>query len=190
MILFPGPDPAYKPAEEEGTWVKAHMENGATLMTVCTGAFWAGRMGLYEGRRVTGPRALLPALRKEFPGAEWVDGRWTVDMPSQNGNGKEGGGYGADSGQGRYAKRVGTGEVWSSGGITNGLDMVAAYLRGVFPGPLAETVCAFAEVGDRGMGYGQGKVGMYGWFGWLVVRAWIGGLFGGKGGEKEVEKMK
>ena len=41
------------------------------------------------------------------------------------------------------------------GGITNGNDMVAAYLRQskVFPRPVVELACSMADVGDRGEKY-------------------------------------
>jgi hypothetical protein len=39
------------------------------------------------------------------------------------------------------------------GGITNGIDLVAAYLKATFPTPVAEIVCSMAEVGDRPLKY-------------------------------------
>ena len=58
-------------------------------------------------------------------------------------------------------------------GITNGQDMVAAYIRDKWPGPTAETVLAMAEVGDRGQEYGSSKAGDNAWWLWTVVRAWM-----------------
>jgi hypothetical protein len=60
----------------------------------------------------------------------------------------------------------------ATGGITNGLDMVAAYLREKYPGPLSDTVCMLADVGDRGQEYGTGKVKINGMWLWAIVRAW------------------
>lgn len=40
-----------------------------------------------------------------------------------------------------------------TGGVTNGQDMVAAYIRAKWPGPTAETVLAVADVSDRGDEY-------------------------------------
>jgi hypothetical protein len=59
-----------------------------------------------------------------------------------------------------------------TGGITNGLDMVAAYLREKYPGPLSDTVCMLADVGDRGQEYRTGKVVSNGLWLWAIVRAW------------------
>ena len=43
------------------------------------------------------------------------------------------------------------------GGVTNGQDMVAAYIRSKWPGPTAETALAIADVGDRSQEYGSTK---------------------------------
>ena len=45
-------------------------------------------------------------------------------------------------------------EVWTSGAVTNGTDMIAAYIKEKFPPPLATFVCAGADVGDRAREYG------------------------------------
>jgi hypothetical protein len=39
------------------------------------------------------------------------------------------------------------------GTITNGNDMIAAFLKQLYPGPLSTTVCAIADVGDRGQDF-------------------------------------
>ena len=58
------------------------------------------------------------------------------------------------------------------GGITNGQDMVAAYVREKWPGPLSDTVCAMADVGDREVEYKNGTVKENSWWLWLILRAW------------------
>jgi hypothetical protein len=40
-----------------------------------------------------------------------------------------------------------------TGTITNGNDMIAAFLKQLYPGPLSKTVCAIADVGDRGQDF-------------------------------------
>ena len=42
-------------------------------------------------------------------------------------------------------------------GITNGHDMVAAYIRDKWPGPTAEAMLGMAEVGERLQEYGSSK---------------------------------
>lgn len=79
ILLIPGPDPAAVPSESVKAFVKRHVEEGTTVMTVCTGVFVAGYAGVLDGRRATGPRALLPELRRKFPRAKWEDRRWVSD---------------------------------------------------------------------------------------------------------------
>ena len=84
-------------------------------------------------------------LRKLFPRAQWTDDRrWIVD----------------DSGR-----------LWTAGGITNGLDMVAGYMRQKFSPELADLVCSIAEVDDRPAAYEQSKAGLGMSFRWILVRA-------------------
>ena len=79
ILLVPGPDPSAVPSEAVKEFVKRHAEQGTTVMTVCTGGFVAGHAGILQGKRATGPRALLPELRKKFPEAKWEDRRWVSD---------------------------------------------------------------------------------------------------------------
>lgn len=51
--------------------------------------------------------------------------------------------------------------------------MVAAYLREKWAGPLGETVCAMAEVGDRGGEYPNGNARENAWWVWQMLKAWI-----------------
>ena len=39
------------------------------------------------------------------------------------------------------------------GTVTNGNDMIAAFLKQLYPGPLSKTVCSIADVGDRGQDF-------------------------------------
>ena len=62
-----------------------------------------------------------------------------------------------------------------TGGVTNGLDMVAAYLKEKYPGSLSDTVCALADVGDRGQEYTTGAVTEKSRWIWNILRAWMKG---------------
>jgi len=53
--------------------------------------------------------------------------------------------------------------------------MVAAYLREKYPDSLSDTVCALADVGDRGQDYKTGKVREMSWWLWNIGRAWMAG---------------
>ena len=54
--------------------------------------------------------------------------------------------------------------------------MVAAYIRERWGGPLAETVCAMADVGDRGAEYPNGTAKENAWWVWQILKAWVRGL--------------
>lgn len=57
------------------------------------------------------------------------------------------------------------------GGITNGQEMVAAYLRDTLPGPVTEAVIVMADVGDKGINYTKNKTSETVWWLWQILRA-------------------
>lgn len=80
ILLIPGPDPwAYEPSGAVDGFIRGHFESGTDVLTVCTGAYPAAYAGIFNGRKVTGPRALVPELKKKFPEAKWEDKRWVSD---------------------------------------------------------------------------------------------------------------
>lgn len=86
ILLVPGPDPAAVFDEEVLGFVRAHAgwkgEGGekTDVLSVCTGCFVLGQSGVLNGRTASGPRPIVPRLRKEFPDARWVDDkRWVKD---------------------------------------------------------------------------------------------------------------
>ena len=102
-------------------------------------------------------------LRSQYPQVKWTETRYSHDS-SPNG-----------------------GHIWSSGGITNGMDMTATYMRTKLPAALVDTVLMLADVDVRSQEYGQGKIAWTVGVIWLVVRAWFSGLWkGGKGKEKGI----
>ncbi|KAF2654457.1 class I glutamine amidotransferase-like protein [Lophiostoma macrostomum CBS 122681] len=158
ILLIPGPLPDLPILEVVCEFVRQHVGAGVDLLTVCTGVFVAAQAGVLDGRRATGPRGVVGVLRERFGSVVWVDRRWVRD---------------------------GEGGVWTSGGITNGMDMVATYLRYRFPGALSDTVIKMAEVEIRPEQYEQRKPVFMASFVWLVFKAWVAGLVrGGKSKEK------
>lgn len=80
ILLIPGPDPwAYEPSGAVDGFIRGHFEGGTDVLVVCTGAYPAAYAGIFKGRKVTGPRALVPELKKKFPEAKWEDKRWVSD---------------------------------------------------------------------------------------------------------------
>lgn len=129
VVLVPGPDPWTAWDEDALLWLRQQgAAPGTDILSVCTGIYLCAAAELVDGRRVCGPRGFQAELRDKYPKAEFVGDkfRWARD-----------------------------GNFWSSGGVTNGNDLVAAYLResGRFPGPVAEFACEVTEVGDRPQNY-------------------------------------
>lgn len=73
---------------------------------------------------------LLPLLQAQHPETHWEEKRWVRD-----------------------------GDLWTSGGVTNGLDMMAAFMRERWPEKrqLIECMLEIADVGGRGQEYAGGE---------------------------------
>lgn len=118
------------------TFIREKFAEAQVVLSICTGIFPLARSGVLTGRHVTATRMFLPALRAEFPDVTFVKRRWEHDI----GNGGDGG----------KAKKT---ELWSSGGIVNGNDMVNAYLKAKFPPEVSKVVVEVAEVAERPQDY-------------------------------------
>jgi putative intracellular protease/amidase len=91
ILLIPGPDPGQVHEKSTLDFVKSHAKHGTTILIVCTGCFVAAEAGILNRRSASGPRALVPSLRKKYTAVDWDDQR-------------------------RFVKDItGPGEVWSSG---------------------------------------------------------------------------
>jgi hypothetical protein len=73
----------------------------------------------------------------------------------------------------------------AQGGITNGHEMVAAYIRENFPGPAAEAALAMADVGDKGSEYTNSRSGETFWWLWQILKA----MTVGNGKSKKLSKL-
>lgn len=60
-------------------WVKTSADDADHVLTVCTGAFIAGKLGLLDGHDVTTWYAAVPDLTKQFPNARVQPGRRFID---------------------------------------------------------------------------------------------------------------
>lgn len=79
-LLIPGPDPNLMLDEAYLDFLRAHEKAGQTdILVICTGSYPAGYAGLLNGKRVSGPRGLLPDLKKKFPEARYVERRYETD---------------------------------------------------------------------------------------------------------------
>ncbi|KAI1420618.1 class I glutamine amidotransferase-like protein [Xylaria sp. FL1777] len=131
IVYVPGPDPRAEFPEGATEWLsKQAATEGVDILSVCTGIFLCGVAGLLKGKNVCGPRALQGALKER--------------------------GFGPASMKGHELRWIQDGNFWSSGGVTNGNDLVAAYCRAspkYFPPALVEFICEQLDVGDRPQEY-------------------------------------
>ena len=138
VLLVPGPHPDYRISDAEGAFIRKHVqsEGSVALLSVCTGIFPLLQTGLLAGCSATAPRGILPLLRTNAQDVDWVEKRWVHCVRD---GGKET-------------------KIWTSGGITNGLEMTAAFIRewlgGMGKSGIAEIVLDIADVGARGQDYG------------------------------------
>ncbi|KAL1841600.1 hypothetical protein VTJ49DRAFT_6910 [Mycothermus thermophilus] len=154
VILVPGPDPAldFSAFKDATSWLAAHAARPETdILSICTGILIVGEAGILKGKKACGPRGMQDELTKRFEGVKWVgeELRWVRD-----------------------------GNVWSSGGITNGNDLVGAYARlsGRIPGPVAETGLILTDTGDRPQRYETGKMVWMLGIVWQTLKAAVMGL--------------
>ncbi|KAK3354974.1 class I glutamine amidotransferase-like protein [Neurospora tetraspora] len=139
IVLVPGPDPKLDFEEDPAalSWLAGHANNTSNnetkttdILSVCSGIYLCGAAGILKGKKACGPRGLQGDLRTRFEDQEVI---WV----------------------GEELRWVGDGNLWSSGGVTNGNDLVAAYARQSrhFPGPVAELGLKFVEVDERPQRY-------------------------------------
>ncbi|KAI0446798.1 class I glutamine amidotransferase-like protein [Xylaria telfairii] len=135
IVYIPGPDPEAHFPEDALEWLrKQDATEGVDILSVCSGIVLCGAAGILKGRDICGPRAMQDMLKAK--------------------------GWGEKSMQGHKLRWVQNGHFWSSGGITNGNDLVAAYARATpkyFPRPLVELICEELDVGDRPQEYLKGE---------------------------------
>ncbi|KAI4136116.1 MAG: hypothetical protein LQ347_000045 [Umbilicaria vellea] len=130
ILILGGPPPNYRPSEAIQSFLHKQVRSGSALLIVCTGVFVALPTRLLASKRATAPKMLLPMLQAQYPETCWEEKRWVQD-----------------------------GELWSSGGVTNGLDMMAAFMRERWPEKrqLVECMLEIADVGGRGQEYAGGE---------------------------------
>lgn len=156
IVMVPGPHPNSTFEEEGLEWLRQHSgTKGVDILCVCTGIFICAEAGIVDGKSASGPRGLQDQLTKKFPKIKLVgdNQRWARD-----------------------------GNFWSSGGITNGNDLMAAYAKqcGRWPVPVAEMGAMLTDVGDRGQFYDQGQKTFMVSMVWSIVKAWFVSSSSGK----------
>jgi transcriptional regulator GlxA family with amidase domain len=105
-------DPLPRPETHLVSWLERHHARIRGLVSICTGAFVLGEAGLLDGRRVTTHWRFLDALRTRFPKADVVD-------------------------EGIFVR---DGHLWTSAGITAGIDLALALVEEDYGHALAMAV--------------------------------------------------
>lgn len=92
-----------RPGEQTAviSWLKRHHRKIPMIASICTGAFVLGAAGLLDGRRATTHWLYLDELRARFPAIQVVD-------------------------DGIYVKE---GRIWTSAGVTAGIDLTLAMVE-------------------------------------------------------------
>lgn len=87
------------------------------IITICTGSGLAARAGLLDGRKATTNKASFASVVKLGPRTQWIpEARWVVD-----------------------------GNVWSSSGVSAGIDVTFAWIKHVWGENVANTVAVRME---------------------------------------------
>ena len=113
-LLIPGGQGVHRARENRAliTWIQQAAPNASRIATVCTGTFLAAEAGLLEGRTVTTHWARAKRLADDFPSVN-------VDAEAI---------YRRD------------GNIWSSAGVTAGIDLALALVADDFGTDIAQTV--------------------------------------------------
>ncbi|ETS88031.1 hypothetical protein PFICI_01859 [Pestalotiopsis fici W106-1] len=155
IIIVPGPDPSTKFDKPSLEWLRQQGESPNTdILSVCTGIFVCGYAGLLKGRTVCGPRGMQDTIKEKF-GEDIVQ-------------------------KGTELRWVQSGNFWSSGGVTNGNDLVAAYARHkseFFPKPLVEVLLETTDTGDRAQVYGKSQSSFILGIVFNTFRAWVSSVW-------------
>jgi len=118
-VVVPGGEGSRAVAEDERVlaWLRSRRGRSRRLMSVCTGARVLAAAGLLDERRATTHASAMDELRTMVPTADVrPDARWTRDGP-----------------------------VWSSGGVTAGIDMALAAVADHAGDELARRVAGHLE---------------------------------------------
>lgn len=110
VLIVPGGGGTRRNMTEEIAFVKAVYPNLKYLISVCTGASILARAGVLDGRRATTNKRSFAWVASTGPNTTWVPtARWVED-----------------------------GNIWSSSGISAGIDITYAWVAHVYSDPVAE----------------------------------------------------
>jgi transcriptional regulator GlxA family with amidase domain len=98
-------------------WLRARAEQAELVTSVCTGAALLARAGLLDGRRATSNKRAFDWVKTQGPRVNWVaEARWVED-----------------------------GKLWTSSGVSAGIDMALAIIARTCGTPAAEQTAVMME---------------------------------------------
>ncbi|RDK45095.1 class I glutamine amidotransferase-like protein [Aspergillus phoenicis ATCC 13157] len=114
VLIIPGGWGTRAPLPEYTEYIRTVYPTLKYLLTVCTGGKLAARAGVLDGKRATTNKNDWEGVVRDAPGVQWVkEARWVVDRSDVGGDGK------------------GT-EVWSSAGVSAGVDLMFAWVESIW----------------------------------------------------------
>jgi transcriptional regulator GlxA family with amidase domain len=117
VLIVPGGFGVRTLAPAYGEFIKRVYPNLKYLLTVCTGSVVVARTGLLDGKKATTNKASWTWATSEGPKVDWVaHARWTID-----------------------------GKIWTSSGVSAGLDLTYAFISTVFNEELATKAANIIE---------------------------------------------
>ncbi|OHE97686.1 DJ-1/PfpI family protein [Colletotrichum orchidophilum] len=118
VLIVPGGPGVRAPGLEPIVeYVKNYYPRVKYLITICTGASFAAKAGALDGKRVTTNKAAWELITSQAPDAKWVSpARYVVD-----------------------------GNIWTSSGVTSGLDLTLEFIKQVYGEELATKVARIME---------------------------------------------
>jgi transcriptional regulator GlxA family with amidase domain len=126
-LLIPGGFAAFDEAKNATLidWLRTRARSAQHILSVCTGSFILQAAGLLHGRRATTHWKAMPQLA-EFSGVTAVNQRWVRD-----------------------------GNIWSSVGVSAGIDLTLAFIAAIDGEDAAASVQHNAEYYPDGRTYGR-----------------------------------
>jgi transcriptional regulator GlxA family with amidase domain len=99
-------------------FIKSKTSQAKIVMSVCTGAAILATIGVLDGKKATTNKIDIVQIAPQFPQVEWImKARWVID-----------------------------GNVWTSSGITAGMDMAHAFIKQFFGQKVAQEIAELMEM--------------------------------------------
>lgn len=100
ILIVPASNIGYVASDNEVKFIQKSAEACSAFITICGGAQIATQAGVLDGKTATGPRFFLDQMKQAAPKVNWVEKRWVRD-----------------------------GNIWTSGALLNGLDLMTAFIE-------------------------------------------------------------